>query len=64
MVHPQLAPYIAGITALLIETNPELNVEEIFEEITANTDSDNISIDDAFDYIKGHGKADASFLAQ
>ena len=56
------APYIAGIAALLIESNSEIDVEQIFKEIVENADSDNISLEDAYDYIQGYGKADALFL--
>lgn len=58
------APYVAGVVALLLETNPEISQEKLLEEIAQNTDSSLISILDEFDNAMGYGTINAVFLTQ
>jgi subtilisin family serine protease len=58
------APYVAGVVALLLETNPEISQEKLLEEIALNTDSSLLSILDEFDNAMGYGTINAVFLTQ
>ena len=58
------APYVAGVVALLLETNPEISQEKLLEEIALNTDSSLLSILDEFDNAMGYGTINAVFLIQ
>ena len=58
------APYVAGVVALLLETNPEISQEKLLEEIAQNTDSSLLSILDEFDNAMGYGTINAVFLTQ
>jgi len=58
------APYVAGVVALLLETNPEISQEKLLEEIVQNTDSSLFSILDEFDNAMGYGTINAVFLTQ
>ena len=56
------APYIAGMAALLLESNPGISPEQILSIIKENTASNGLSIESDYDYAIGYGPADAVFL--
>ena len=58
------APYVAGLAALIIQTNPEISPEQLLEEIKLNTDSSSFSLQNEFDYSYGYGSANAIFLVE
>jgi len=58
------APYIAGLAALIIQTNPDITPEELLEVIQQNTDPSLFSLQNEFDYSYGYGSANAIFLLE
>ena len=58
------APYIAGLAALIIQTNPDITPEELLEVIQQNTDSTLFSLENEFDNSYGYGSANAIFLLE
>ena len=57
-------PYVAGIAALILETNPEISPAELLSEIQENANSNESILENGFDNTFGYGVADASFLLQ
>ena len=55
-------PYIAGLAALMLESNPDMTPEQILNEIQENTDTSVLSTEDKYDYSSGYGPANAFFL--
>jgi len=58
------APYIAGIAALLLETNPDISSDQILTELQQNTSPSLFSLQTDYDYSIGYGPANALFLTQ
>jgi len=59
------APHVAGLIALLLESNPNLTPSIIAEKIQSNTDRTDILLTQSgYDNIYGYGKANATFLNQ
>lgn len=55
-------PYIAGLAALILQSNPDMSPQQILNEIQQNTDSSIFSMKNDFDYSAGYGSANAFFL--
>ena len=58
------APYIAGLAALIIQTNPDITPAQLLDEIQQNTDSSSYSLENDFDYSYGYGSVSAIFLVE
>ena len=59
------APHVAGLVALLLESNPNLTPSAVAEKIQSNTDRTEILLTQSgYDNIYGYGKANATFLNQ
>jgi len=56
------APYIAGIAALLLETNPDISSDQILTKLQQNTTPSLFSIQTDYDNSIGYGPANALFL--
>ncbi len=57
------APYIAGLAALIIQTNPDISPEQLLDQIQQNTDTSLYS-NNEYDYALGYGSASATFLVE
>ena len=57
-------PYVAGLAALILETNPNISPEQLLKEIQQNTDSSQYSFQNEFDYAFGYGSVNAIFLLE
>jgi len=57
-------PYVAGLAALILETNPNISPEQILNEIQQNTDSTLFSLQNEYDYAFGYGSVSAIFLVE
>jgi len=57
-------PYVAGLAALILETNPNISPEQLLKEIQQNTDSSQYSLQNEFDYAFGYGSVNAMFLLE
>ena len=58
------APYVAGLAALIIQTNPDITPQQLLNEIQQNTDSSSYSLQNEFDYAYGYGSVSATFLVE
>ena len=54
-------PYIAGLAALILQSNPDMSPEEILHEIQFNTDQ---TLENGYDFSLGYGPASAFFLIE
>ena len=57
-------PYVAGIAALILQSNPDMSPEQVLNEIQQNTDQSVLSIANGYDYTAGYGSASAFFLLE
>ena len=58
------APYVAGLAALILQTNPDISPKELLTMIQQNTDSSLFSLQNEYDYSSGYGTANAFFLIE
>jgi subtilisin family serine protease len=58
------APYVAGLAALILQTNPDISPKELLTMIQQNTDSSLFSLQNEYDYSSGYGPANAFFLIE
>jgi len=58
------APYVAGLAALILQTNPDISPSELLTKIQQNTDSSLFSLQNGYDYSSGYGSANAFFLIE
>lgn len=56
------APYIAGMVALLLETNPDISSDQILTKLQQNTAPSLFSAQTDYDNLIGYGPANALFL--
>ena len=56
------APYIAGMAALLLETNPDISSDQILTKLQQNTAPSLFSAQTDYDNLIGYGPANALFL--
>ena len=64
MVPQATTPYVAGLAALILGNNPDLLPEQVLTKIQQNTEHDQFSLPNEFDYATGYGIASASFLVE
>jgi subtilisin family serine protease len=57
-------PYVAGLAALILQTNPDISPKELLTMIQENTDSSLFSSQTEYDYSSGYGTANAFFLIE
>ncbi len=57
-------PYVAGLAALILQSNPEMTPEQVLLEIQQNTDDSVSSIEDEYNYSSGYGSINALFLVE
>jgi subtilisin family serine protease len=58
------APYVAGLAALILQSNPDMSPEQILNVIQQNTDQSGFSTENEYDYSLGYGSASAFFLIE
>lgn len=57
-------PYIAGLAALILQSNPDMSPQQVLNEIQENTDQSMFSLENEYDYSLGYGSANAFFLVE
>jgi len=56
------APHVAGLVALLLESDPNLSPDVVAKMLQSNTDRTSVLLETGYDNIYGYGKAYATFL--
>jgi subtilisin family serine protease len=57
-------PYVAGLAALILESNPGISPEQVLDMIQQHTDRALSSHQNEYDYASGYGTASADFLIE
>jgi Ca2+-binding RTX toxin-like protein len=57
-------PYVAGLVALILQSNPDMSPEQVLNEIQENTDQSGLALENEYDYSSGYGLASAFFLVE
>lgn len=56
------APYVAGVSALILEQDSSLSPLQIINEIQNNADKNAVLLQQTYDNVYGYGKLDAEFI--
>ena len=57
-------PYVAGLVALILQSNPDMSPEQVLNEIQQNSEQSIFSLENGYDYSAGYGLASAFFLVE